>query len=361
MELSSGRHPATAGLKKRRLQLIALLALLTLSVAACGSGAKNEAAKGATQTLTVRLALLAEGYDVATFYADTKGYFAEQGLKVDIKESTGSGTTTKLVGNGQADIGFADLPTAAKGIAQGVPIKAVGAVLESTPLATIYLEGKGINSTADLKGKTVADQPGAATAQFFPAFLKNVGLQESDLKSVNVDAAAREQLLLGGKIDAFNSYSVENVPVLDIRYKTKSNSINWKDHGLDMLGLGIVASNDTLSQKPDVVRKFLAAYAKGYTEAAAHPKEAAQAMLDHFRNAAGGSLETIEEQWRLSQGLQHTASTEGKPLLWMSPESWSNTLDINGKYSGVKTDKPMGEFYTNDLLPKVNKPAMPTG
>jgi len=181
------------------------------------------------------------------------------------------------------------------------------------------------------------------------------------VKSVNVDAGAREQLLLGGKIDAFNSYSIENVPVLNIRYKTKANSINWKDHGLDMLGLGIIASNDTIARKPDMIRKFLAAYAKGYTEAVAHPKEAAQAMLDHFSNAAGGSLETIEEQWRLSQGLQHTASTEGKALLWMSPESWTNTLGVIGKYSSIKTDKPVSDFYTNDLLPDVKKPAAPTG
>jgi len=166
-------------------------------------------------------------------------------------------------------------------------------------------------------------------------------------------------LLLSGKIDAFDSYSIENVPVLNIRYKTPSSSINWKDHGLDMLGLGIIASNSTIAQKPDMVRKFLAAYAKGYAEAAAHPKEAAQAMLDHFSNAAGGSLETIQEQWKLSQGLQHTASTDGKPLLWMSPDSWTKTLDINGKYSGVTSDKPIGDFYTDDFISDVQKPPAP--
>jgi NitT/TauT family transport system substrate-binding protein len=332
-----------------------MAATTALALGACG---KSKAATGAGQHLTVRLALVAEGYDAPLFYAKELGYFKDAGLDVEIKESTGSSTTTKLVGNGGADIGMADLATAAKGIAQGVPVKAVGAVFQRTPLATIYLEGKGISKPSDLKGKVIGEQPGSATAQYFPAFQSEAGLSRGDTSQVNIDAGAREQLLLSGKIDAFNSYAVENVPILEIAHKVKANAFSWSDYGVKMLGLGVIASNDTIKQRPDVLRKFLAAYAKGYASAVEKPKAAAQSILSSFKSAGGGSVEALQKQWELSQALQRTAATEGKPLLWMAPSSWEETLAANSKYAGITVSKPTADYYTNDLIAKTTKPAV---
>jgi NitT/TauT family transport system substrate-binding protein len=340
----------------RTAMIFATVVTTGFALGACGS---SKGVNGGASHLTVRLALVAEGYDAPLFYTRELGYFKEVGLDVDINESTGSSTTTKLVGNGGADIGFADLATVAKGIAQGVPVKGVGAVFQRTPLATIYLEGKGINQPSDLKGRVIGEQPGSATAQYFPAFQTEAGLSKADMSQVNIEAGAREQMLLAGKIDAFNSYAVENVPVLQIAHKVKANAFNWSDHGLKMLGLGPIASNDTIKHHPDVLRKFLAAYAKGYTAAVANPKAAAQSILNSFKSAGGGSVEALQKQWELSQALQHTDATNGKPLLWMAPSSWEDTLAANAKYAGITSDKPASDYYTNDLIADTTKPAAP--
>lgn len=340
------------------LRTAVISAMATTTVLALGACGSSKPAAGATHHLTVRLALVAEGYDAPLFYARKRGFFKDAGLDVDIKESTGSSTTTKLVGNGGADIGMADLPTVAKGIAQGVPVKAIGAVFQRSPLATIFLNGKGINKPSDLKGKTIGEQPGAASAQYLPAFEAEVGLAPGDVKVVNIDAGAREQLLLSGKIDAFDSYAVENVPILQIAHHADATAFTWSDYGLKMLGLGVIASDNTIKQNPDVLKKFLAAYAKGYTAAVANPREAAQAILDSFKSAGGGSVDALQRQWELSQALQHSDATEGKPLLWMAPQSWDDTLAANAKYAKITSTKRASDYYTDDLIGSTPKPAV---
>lgn len=335
--------------------VLAVVLALGVTLAGCGSGAS-----GSNGELRVRLALIAEGYDAPLFYAQKLGYFKDAGLNVKIEESTGSSTTTKLVGNGSADIGFADLATAAKGIAQNVPVKAIGAVFQSTPLSTVFLDGRGIKKPADLKGKIIGEQPGSATSQYFPAFQSNVGLSQGDTSKVNIDAGAREQLLLTGKINAFNSYWNENVPILEVHHKVKAHAFKWSEYGLKMLGLGIIVNESAVDGKADELRKFLAAYTKGYVAAAKNPKAAASSILDQFKRAGGGSVETLEKQWLLSQTLQHSPESNGRPLLWMAPQAWQNTLATNAKYAEISSDKPASEYYTNNLNPKTAKPAAPS-
>ena len=335
--------------------LVAAAAML-LAVAACGGSGNGQQADGQVR---VRLALLAEGYDAPLFYAKELGFFKQAGLDVDIRESTGSSTTTKLVGNGEADIGFPDLATAAKGIARDVPVKAIGAVFQKTPLATIFLRGKGISTPADLKGKKIGEQPGAATAQYFPAFRQAAGLTAQDVSEVNVDAGAREQLLLSGKIDAFNSYAIENVPILQIAHHAPADAFSWSDHGIKMLGMGILVNDEMISDHPDKLKAFMAAYAKGYQAAVANPKAAAEAILKEFPGAAGGSVAALQKQWELSEALQVTDATKNHPLFWMAPASWDDTLSVNAEFADTKSDKSSADYFTNDFIADVPKAGSP--
>ena len=74
----------------------------------------------------------------APFYLGVEnGFYEEEGLDVSILEGSGSSTTTKLIGNGNNVIGYADSATMMNGVSAGVPVKAVAVIFQSSPMSFI--------------------------------------------------------------------------------------------------------------------------------------------------------------------------------------------------------------------------------
>lgn len=344
-----------------KTSVVAVAAMLLLAACQTGAGGGSAssgptgtaAASGGTGKLTpvsLRLSWIAEGYDAATFLAQKKGYFEDEGLDVTIGEGNGSGTTTKLIGNKSDDIGYGDSATVAKAIATGVPVKVVGVMFQKSPLGTIYNVDSGIKEPKDLEGARIGDTPGSGTSQIFPAFLGLAGVDKSKIQIVNVDPSSLNQTLLTGRIDGFNSYPMENVPILNAK-GGNVDSIEWADYGLSMLGTGVIVNKDTLKERPEIVRSFLKALVRGWEYSQEHPEEAVDALLEAYPKAAGGDRNTALEQFRRASEKLHTDHSKDKPLLWMAAEDWTSTQDILAKYADLKGTRPIEEYYTNDFLP----------
>lgn len=346
-------------MRRLYVRMTAVAAATILLLAACQSGGTQPVSSGsaAPQTgdgtltpISLRLSWIAEGYDAATFLAQAKGYFKDEGLDVTIGEGNGSGTTTKLIGNKSDDIGYGDAATVAKAIATGVPVKVVAVMFQKSPLGTIYNVDSGIKEPKDLEGARIGDTPGSGTSQIFPAFLGLAGVDKSKIEIVNIDPSSLNQTLLTGRIDGFNSYPMENVPILNAK-GGKVDSIEWADYGLSMLGTGVTVNNDTIKERPEVVRGFLKALARGWEYSIEHPDEAVDALLKAYPKAAGGDRDTALEQFRRASEKLHTDHTKDKPIFWMAEEDWTSTQEILAKYAGLKGTRPIDEYYTNEFVP----------
>ncbi|HEY5365042.1 MAG TPA: ABC transporter substrate-binding protein [Casimicrobiaceae bacterium] len=93
-------------------------------------------AASAADDVSVQLDWLVRGNHAMFFVARDKGYFAKEGINVTaIRKGTGSTEALKLVANGNADFGFADLPTLQVGRSQHLPVVALVAVNQESPLA----------------------------------------------------------------------------------------------------------------------------------------------------------------------------------------------------------------------------------
>ena len=71
--------------------------------------------------VSVRLDWLADAYHAPLFVAKERGYFAEQGLDVELGNGQGSISTLQVVGGGNGDIGLANLSALAMAASRGVP------------------------------------------------------------------------------------------------------------------------------------------------------------------------------------------------------------------------------------------------
>lgn len=152
--------------------------------------------------------------------AEKKGYFAEQGLEVDIQEPADPSMPPKLVAAGKADMAVTYQPQLHMQIDEGLPLTRV-ATLIATPLNTLVtLKSSNINSIADLKGKKVGFSVGGFEDILLKVMLKEKGLTFDDVELVNVNWSLSPSLITG-KVDAvvgafrnfeLNQLDIENHP-----------------------------------------------------------------------------------------------------------------------------------------------------
>jgi len=130
----------------------------------------------------------------------------------------GSVDNLKLIGAKRADIAFTQVDAsfdAAKGQDKfkGAPVKHMTlAVLYPNIMHVVTVEGKGINTVMDMKGKRVSTgSPGSATEVFAFRIIEAAGLdKDKDMTRERLGAAESTNAIKDGKIDAY--FFVAGVP-----------------------------------------------------------------------------------------------------------------------------------------------------
>ena len=136
-------------MKKRILALLAAGAMLLTGCGAQGAANSNAeaggdgGAKDNLHHLTVVLDWYPNALHAFLYEAQEKGYFAEQGLDVDIQSPAGVNDAMSMVAAGKADIGLYYQQDVIQARAeQNVPIKSIGAVVQGPLNIVLSLKDK---------------------------------------------------------------------------------------------------------------------------------------------------------------------------------------------------------------------------
>ena len=199
----------TSSPRQRGIGLVAALLLaLAGAVVACGP----PSAGGLTQRLSV-----ATGGTGGVYYPYGGGVAKVISDHVDGVEATaevtaGSVDNLKFIANRETDLAFAladsiDDAAAARGAFAefgAVPARAI-AVLYDNPNQLVSLEGKGIETVADLRDRVVSTgAPGSGTEVTALRVLEAAGLTpDTDIRKQSLGVAQSVDALKDGKIDAF--------------------------------------------------------------------------------------------------------------------------------------------------------------
>lgn len=133
--------------------------------------------------------------------AKERGYFKQQGLKVNIQEPADPSTPAKLVAAGKVDMAISYQPSLTIDVAAGLPLIR-SATLVATPLNTLMVLDNGKNeSLADLKGKKIGISISGNEDATVGTMLAQEGVQLSDVQMINVGWALSSSLA-SGKVDA---------------------------------------------------------------------------------------------------------------------------------------------------------------
>lgn len=204
------------------------------------------------------------------------GYYEEAGIDLTVKRGFGSIDATTKLAAGLFYVGEVDLAAVISGrLQQDTQVKCIASVQTISPGGFLVLESSGIRTLSDIAGKKVATQPGNAVFLYLPMLAEQYGFDFSSINITHVNATTMAGLLLRKRVDAAGFF-VTNQPFLDRQARKTGESvraIHYADYGLDIYGQCIAAPDDLITQKPDVLRRFLQATLKARLYAQAHPAE----------------------------------------------------------------------------------------
>lgn len=319
-----------------------------MGLAVLGMAMSTPGAAADLEKVTLRLAFIAGGIDAPVFVAAGKGYFADEGLDVDIVDGNGSTGTIQAVGNGSFNIGIAGLGALAQASATSGfdNITAVAGLVQKDPSSIISLKGSGISKPKDIEGKRFATDAGNLADGMIKAFAEANGVNMDTVKVIitNADQTA----LLKGDADFVNEWA--NPDGDHIRqFAEIEPPMLFADFGVNLLGSSVIVRKDWLASHEKEVRGFLKALYKAHDDVLANPDEALSYFMKYRPDAKSTA---IAEEIRVMEKYRHTARTEGKPFQYVDPEDLKQTISLLEKYSGMPVGVVKPEMiYTDAYLP----------
>ncbi|HEV8306453.1 MAG TPA: ABC transporter substrate-binding protein [Methylomirabilota bacterium] len=322
-------------------------ALGLLAIAIVGAAVLQAGRATAQDKVTFRMNWYWGGIHAPFALAKERGYFEKAGVNVEIGEGRGSATTVQLIGNKSDTFGWADGVTLTLNAAKGVPVKAVATVLNVLPYAVVSLDERNIRSAKDLEGKTLAITPGDGLTQTWPAVVAANKLNADSIKLIHMDPKAKIPSVTEKRADALLGGADDQAIAMEVKgFKTRV--LKFSDLGVPSVGFVILAHQDTIKERPDLVRKVVAASIKGFEDAMREPEAAVAALM---KLAPLADAEIVRRQLAVDLSLLFSKANPQKRLGYGPPEDWQATLDILKQYRGLETTLPPTAFYTNEFLP----------
>jgi NitT/TauT family transport system substrate-binding protein len=276
--------------------------------------------------------------------AKGKGYFAATGLDVTFAVGRGGVDVAKQVGAGNAPLGgiVGDSPIVVR--QNGVPIKTVALFGGKGFMQLVVREDSGIAKPADLKGKTVTVMSYQDTTYYaLLGLLASAGLSQDD---VNIEAAGPVgvwQAVAAGK-----SVGMAGVPdwIPPVEAAGVKVRILPTDEFFPHMAQAVAASDQTIKEKPALVRAFVRAALRGMKDLMDDPDKAAADFVDfvpEWKGKEGG----VKAAFKYYATLVYP----GQKVLGEVDTARLATLQDFYLAKGIIRQKtPVEELYTNEFV-----------
>ncbi|MCB1954026.1 MAG: ABC transporter substrate-binding protein [Rhodocyclaceae bacterium] len=250
-------------------------------------------------------------FQFAGYYAaKAQGYYADEGLEVDIRPLDPNRTVVHSVVSGDAEYGIGDSGIVAD-YAKGAPIVALAAIFQHDPLVFISLQSSGIISPYEMEGKRLMFDAKGSDEGPLRALLEDSGLTAD--KYQLVPHTYDKDDLASGKVDVMSAYLTDQ----PYYFKTRGipvNIINPQNYGLDFYGDLTFTSERELQAHPERVNRFVRASLKGWTYALEHPDEMIRLIKDTYHSEL--SVEHLQFE---ANELRKMIVPEGVPMGMLDP------------------------------------------
>lgn len=348
------------------LTLMVSMILLVVMIAGCGASAAPVATTAAPATtaseaaaaettaapadttaapmemtkLTLQLKWLPQSQFMGYYVAKEKGYYAEQGIDIEILPGGSDIIPEQQVFNGVADVGVTWVSTLLKYQEQGWDLIHAGQIFQKSAMLLVSKKATGIAAPADLMGKKIGSWFGGNEYEIYALLEANGIDREKDLTLVQQDFTMNQ--LINDEVDAasamiYNEYGLlleSGIAASDL------SVIDMNDAGVAMLEDCLFVNKDWIEKNEDLYVRFLKASIKGWADAAADPEGAGKIVF-----AADESV-SMEHQVYMAKEVAKLVVPEGfDPALIGQTDmaAMKQTADSALKYGLLTKDADLSE------------------
>lgn len=345
-------------MKTKRILALLLAFVLALTGCAAGSGDESESkaanevknSDGEDQKELKELDVVLDWYPNALhaflYVAIAKGYYEEEGLKINIRFPSNANDAMSLVAAGQADIGLYYQQDVIQARAnQAVPVKSIGAVVQGPLNIILSLKDQGIESPEDLTGKKIGYAGTELSEALIRSIMQEAGADYSDVTMIDVGFDLMSSMTTGNVDATIGCLLNHEVPQME----EEGFEVNWfelDDYGVPTYYEGIfLASDEAIANDSETLSAFLRASKRGFEDMKADPNGALETLLANQNEENFPLSETVEQE--SMEILLPLMETENAEFLSQSDECWQENIDWMRSQGLIHQDITVDEVRVN--------------
>ncbi|MHA1563849.1 MAG: ABC transporter substrate-binding protein [Alphaproteobacteria bacterium] len=285
--------------------------------------------------VSMQLGWLASNGILGEVVAMSKGFYAEEGIELEVTPGGPGVDGVASVAAGRAEAGqLSSSPSLMLARSAGIPVKAFAAGYQKHPFTYFSVKDSPIRTPQDMIGKTIATQPTAVI--LLRALLAQNDIAEDKVEIVNMGSDMNQ--LLTGQAQAVTGW-LTNTNALRILGEDRVDMMLW-DAGLQLYANVFYTTDEMLDKHSDTLTSYLRGSARGWDYARQNPEEAVDALVAAYPNLDRASeLEAVGPVL----GFSFNEVTAQHGWAAMNRANWEAQIEIY-----AKLDQFQGEVPTVD-------------
>jgi NitT/TauT family transport system substrate-binding protein len=334
------------GGEMRKISVVLVVVLMVSIVLAACQPAAAPSSDAPMTKVSLRLPWIINAQAAGPFVALEKGFFADEGLEVEIQAGGPDANSITLVAAGSNTFGLHDMPSLVLAGAEGMPLISVAAFWQKHPGCIFALQESGITSLKDFEGRKIGFKEGGPWT-----------LTKAMLNANNVDLNKIEQISVGfgiapvldGQVDLLTAFCT-NEPLAVKREGKEVVTFVPFDYGIETSTEVLFTTQQYYDNNPEVACKMVNAIRKGWEYALANKNEAIDIVIKY-----GG--EELEKEVQLQQleaqeAFIVTAESTANGIGYMPSARWDDTANVLREQGILTVDLDVSKLYNQQCLSK---------
>lgn len=275
-------------------------------------------------------------FQFAGYYmAKKKGYYADAGLNVEIREAAPGLKPIDEVIEERAHfgVGTSDLLLMRD---KGHPVVVLGTIFQHSPLAVMVRKDSGITNIHQLASSTLMLEPHSAE------LMATFATEGIDTRKLNiVEHTFNVGQLLDDDVDGMSVYTTDEPYVMEL-VKEDYLLLHPISSGIDFYGDNLFTTEHMVTEHPEQVQAFWQASKKGWEYALSHMDETIDHIMTDYRAAKGRNHLAYEAERTRDLILPDIVE-----IGYMTPTRWTAILDKYKALGLVSQDLDIKGFLYN--------------